>query len=722
MLHLIDIQLLTRALKTLSSLTGISFSMYNERENLLIAPEREDPLISFIKSRKKGQDAYSAFFNKHLKLSLVGAKALIAEGPTGQFHVFIPVRYKEIVLVVVGEAFYASTEQFIKFHSGAGQEFQIDQRATEEWLDMIRVIPLDEMERVLEAVQPLFENIAASGYENGELKKQWQWSKTIISLAANIKASSSLQDIRQIIVDTVSFLFGAETSAIFSQKGEHFVPDSVVGRNREIVEQLRIPRTNKLIEEAVSSGYPVAAMDSYKLWHSGFPEEIISLYLFPLRSNGDIFGFLGIFNTLLDKEAFDSVNEFCKLGSYLFCAKQMSDQCERKSDGLEVISTKAVKLYEHYKEPDELHQGIVNEAASLMEAEKCSLMLPEEGRNTLYVSAVKGLNKWLMKDVRVRIGEGIAGRVFEQGVPILIDNEERLKDYSMAPKPLFKTASCLSMPLRISGETIGILNLSDKLSGDSFTEDDLLTLSPFAMLAAMLLKLSSCYKTSEKMRELSITDPLTGLFNRRYFDVRLEEEFQRARRYGLLFSLAIMDIDDFKVFNDTEGHLAGDQVLREIALIMNNSIRANDILVRFGGEEFAIIMPQTTKEESFNVLERIRNNMYTLMIPALKRFPGKRLTISTGIAMFPECGEPVENVIICADRALYRAKTQGKNRTIIWTAEIGGRQIERDGGIKRAARPRVEKKGESTDKPGEGKFYKDPDDDDPPFDDFRVRF
>jgi len=721
MLHLIDIQLLTRALKTLSSLTGVSFSLYNERENLLIVSEREDPVVAFVKSRKKGQDAYSSFFNKHLKLSLVGTKALIAEGPTGQFHVFIPLRYKEIALVVVGEAFYASTEQFIKFYSGAGQEFQMDQRPAEEWLDLIKVIRLEDMEKVLEAVQPLLENIAASGYESGELKKQWQWSKTIINLAANIKATSSLDDIRKIIIDTVSFLFGAETSAIFSQKGEHFTPESVVGRNREIVEQMRIPRNNKLIQEAISSSHPVAAMDSYKLWHSGFPEEIISLYLFPLRSNGDLFGFLGIFNTLLDKEAFDSVSEFCKLGSYLFCARHMSDQYEKKSGGLDLISTKAIRLYDFYKEPEDLHQGIVNEAANLMGAEKCSLMLPEESRNILYVSAVKGLNKWLMQDVRVRIGEGIAGRVFEQGVPILIDGEERLRDYALAPKPLFKTASCISMPLKISGETIGILNLSDKVSGDSFTEEDLMTLSPFAMLAAILLRLSSCYKTSEKMRELSITDPLTGLFNRRYFDVRLEEEFQRARRYGLLFSLAIMDIDDFKVYNDTEGHLAGDQVLREIALIMNNSIRANDILVRFGGEEFAIIMPQTAKEESFNVLERIRNNMYTLMIPALRRFPGKKLTISTGIAMFPECGEPVENVIICADRALYKGKMQGKNRTVLWTPEIGGRLPESEGGIKRVARPRVEKKGEGAERE-EGSFYKDPDDDNPPFDDFRVRY
>lgn len=707
MLHLLDIQLLTRTFKTFSSLTGLSYSLYNDRQVLLIAPEREDPVISCIKSSKKGQEAYESFFSKHLKLSLKSAKTFIVEGPGGQFYVFIPVAYKDVLTVTVAEAFYPRTEDFIKFYSEKGAECGITQRPLEEWLEEIKIIPLQEMEKFMESIHPLLENIAASGYEKGELKKQWQWSKTIINLAANIKANASIQDIRQVIVDTVTFLFGAETSAIFTLRNDFFQADAAVGRNREVIRTLRIPRDNRFLEGALSSREPIAAMDSYKLWHSGFPEEIISMYLFPISSNGEMFGFLGIFNTLLDKEAFDSVNEFCKLTAYLCCAKHLTQECEKKTDGIEIIMGKTLKLYEYYKEPQELYENIVDEAAALMKAEKCSLMLPEEGRDVLYVSAVKGLNKWLMKDVKVRIGEGIAGRVFEQGVPILIDSEERLRDYAIAPKPLFKTPSCLSMPLKISGETVGILNLSDKSSGDAFTENDLVSLSPFTTLAAILLKLSSCYKVSEKMRELSITDPLTGLFNRRYFDVRLEEEFQRAKRYGLFFSLAIMDIDDFKMLNDTEGHLAGDQVLREIALIMNNSIRANDILVRFGGEEFAMIMPQTTQEEAFNVLERIRNNIYTLMFPALKKFEGKKLTISTGIAMYPASGEQMESLIVSADRALYKAKMQGKNQTVSWTPALGNKPGPREGGHKRPGRGRID--GNEIIQPGEGKFFKDPD-------------
>ena len=101
------------------------------------------------------------------------------------------------------------------------------------------------------------------------------------------------------------------------------------------------------------------------------------------------------------------------------------------------------------------------------------------------------------------------------------------------------------------------MNLSDKSSGEQFSEKDMMILNSFAVQASLLLKLSSCHTTSEQMKELSITDFLTGLLNRRYFDIRLEDEYQRAKRYTSFFSLVIADIDDFKLFNDSEGHLMG---------------------------------------------------------------------------------------------------------------------------------------------------------------------
>ncbi len=671
MIHLIDIQFLTKAMKALSSITGLNFSLYDDRENLLIAPFREDPLLSSIRTDKKGQELYNGFLSKYLKLTLKNTKSFLIQGFTMQYHVFIPIRYKEIMLVALCDGFYMSEEDFARFYATKADKFGLTNRTMEQWRAELKVVDSQTIENYIRSIKLLLENIISSGYEKGELNKRWQWSKTIISLTANIKSDATIEDVRQIIVDTVIFLFNIDTAAIFTRNKDFFCPESVGGRNRDIIRRLRLSKDNYLVSNAVSSRIPVSAIDSYKLKHSGFPEEIISMYLFPIYSQIGFFGFLGVFNSLLDREAFDSVNELCKLSAYLFGVRYLREQYEKHSDGLNVITRKTVQLFPHYKDQQVLCDHIVAEAAALVDAEKCSVMLPDDDGDSLSVISVKGLNKWLMKEVKIRVGEGIAGRVFQQGVPILIDNEEKLKTFSGTPKPLFKTQSCISLPLKISGETMGILNVSDKASGEPFTEKDLTVLMPFAMQSSILLKLSSCHRTSEQMRELSITDPLTGLFNRRYFDVRLEEEYQRAKRYGLNFSLAILDIDDFKALNDTEGHLAGDYALREIANIMTNSIRANDILVRIGGEEFAIIMPQTTKDEAFTVLERIRGNVCAMVLPGVKtKETGGCLTISTGIAMYPESGDSMENIIIQADKSLYSAKTSGKNRTVSWSPSV----------------------------------------------------
>ena len=664
--HFLDIQSLTRALESLSGLTGLHYSLYDDREDLLIAPAREDALLLSIKTHRRGQDLYNDFADRVLKVALKRREPLVVQGPTGQYHIFIPLHYKEITMVALAEAFYASSEDFRKFYRTQGAELGLTTRTMENWFRDVKIVSLKKMEENIKDIQSLLENLIASGYEKREMNKRYQWTKTIINLAANIKSNVSTREIYQTIVDTVVFLFNVDTAAVFSRRDGFFHPEVAGGRRREVLQKLRLSEKNQFISKAYTTKSPVSAIDSHELWHTGFPEEIISMYLFPVYSQLGFFGFLGIFNSLLDKEAFDSVRELCRLSAYLCGARHLGEKYEKKIDELNLVSLKTAHLYFMYKEPQVLYDSIVSEAASLVNAEKCSLMLPGDDKDVLSVHAVTGINKWLMQDISVRAGEGIAGRVYEEGTPILVDSEEGLKEYSISPKPQFKTSSCLSLPLKIADEVIGTLNLSDKRSGGSFSEEDLLILSIFALQASILLKLCFCHKTSEEMKELSITDSLTGLFNRRYFDVRLKEEFQRAKRYGLFFSLAIVDIDDFKVFNDTEGHLAGDHILKEIASIMTGTVRANDILVRFGGEEFAIIMPQTSQEEAFHVAERVRENIKTLILPTWKRFPKEQITVSIGLAMYPESGEPMENIIRYADRALYKAKMRGKDLTLSW--------------------------------------------------------
>lgn len=172
---------------------------------------------------------------------------------------------------------------------------------------------------------------------------------------------------------------------------------------------------------------------------------------------------------------------------------------------------------------------------------------------------------------------------------------------------------------------------------------------------------------TEKLENLAITDPLTGIFNRRYFQEILTKEIAKNSLKKVPLSIAIGDLDNFKKINDTYGHLEGDKALKMVVEIIKNNIRSSDIIARFGGEEFIILFPQTEKEEACKITERIRQAIEN----ETKKIYDLPLTISFGIATYPEDGTTHEELLKRADRALYEAKKRGKNRVIICKGIIG---------------------------------------------------
>lgn len=171
-------------------------------------------------------------------------------------------------------------------------------------------------------------------------------------------------------------------------------------------------------------------------------------------------------------------------------------------------------------------------------------------------------------------------------------------------------------------------------------------------------------RANERLERLAITDALTGLYNRRHFHQRLQEEYQRSKRYELPLACIMFDIDDFKKINDTYGHLQGDTILREIAVRTNGVIRKTDICARYGGEEFVVIMPQTTlqgaRSQAERLLEVLRSNKYPGM-PA-----NARVTVSVGVAVLDlETMDNCDALVAQADVALYEAKRMGKNRVMV---------------------------------------------------------
>ncbi|HEX74299.1 MAG TPA: diguanylate cyclase [Dehalococcoidia bacterium] len=215
----------------------------------------------------------------------------------------------------------------------------------------------------------------------------------------------------------------------------------------------------------------------------------------------------------------------------------------------------------------------------------------------------------------------------------------------------------LLFPIKNRGNLVGILALSKKRSKSFYSHEDIELVMSMANQAGILIENAQLYAQATIRAN---TDGLSGLYNHRYFHKCLEQEVARGSRFGSIFSLIMLDVDLFKSYNDTYGHLAGDQVLRKIGSYIKGSIRTVDMAFRYGGEEFTIILPEAQIDDAYTVAERIRkiieSNMASSAIP---------ITVSLGIANWPSDGLMQEEVIACADAALYQAKQTGRNRTCL---------------------------------------------------------
>jgi diguanylate cyclase (GGDEF)-like protein len=175
-------------------------------------------------------------------------------------------------------------------------------------------------------------------------------------------------------------------------------------------------------------------------------------------------------------------------------------------------------------------------------------------------------------------------------------------------------------------------------------------------------KLKEIEMMKEEAIRLSYTDDLTGIYNHRFFIEQLTLEVERQRRYSTPLSLLMIDIDYFKHYNDTNGHLAGDQVLKAIAILIQRGVRQSDIVARYGGEEFSAILINTGRETALEIAERVRRNVADTRFPNESAQPNKDLTVSLGVVTFSSPVSNLTDLIREADQALYRAKKNGRNR------------------------------------------------------------
>lgn len=467
------------------------------------------------------------------------------------------------------------------------------------------------------------------------------------------------------ILDTIGFVFG-RTSALFlvpNRDGSVFRSIYATGAHKDMTIDFQLDAENPVIRELIDTGASVYYENAEEFKVIGLFDNMKHFYFYPIIAGGKLQGVIGIFDKKFLREDIKIMNAFndyiqLNIENYnLRMAAQKSKAADEKLSVFMEFSNKASLLLDM----DELSKAILEKSLQLLGAEQGSLMFLDDNQTELVIEAKKSLDDSIKEQMRVRKEDCVANIVFQSGESLLVEDIESDPRIKKQNRSRYKTKSFICVPIKIKNKVAGVLNLSDKVNNIAFNRDDLQLIQSFIANISIIIERNILHKRSKVLEKLSITDPLTGIYNRRYLNRRLTEEITRYNRYKQPFSFMILDLDKFKQFNDTYGHLAGDNLIKDFAKLVENSLRTVDVAARFGGDEFVVIFPQTPKEDAIQITNRIKEKIDEVINIGHGEI---HLSVSIGLATYPDDASSIMELIDKTDQALYLAKKGGGNRVV----------------------------------------------------------
>jgi diguanylate cyclase (GGDEF)-like protein len=306
---------------------------------------------------------------------------------------------------------------------------------------------------------------------------------------------------------------------------------------------------------------------------------------------------------------------------------------------------------------DELLTRIVAEVATMFSADRVSLALYDPKEDRLKIAATRGLPMAVVQDLKIRPGDWIAGRVFGSGKAVIVNDGHSLPA-RQSHHDRYRSQAFAVLPVTHRSQVIGVLSITDRRDGLTFGGPEQFVLHAIAAVIGTALAGTRTDAEIARLEHAASVDSLTGLLNRAYLDSRLQQEVARSQRQGTRFAVLMADVDDFKVINDTRGHQSGDAMLKGVGDIMRSAVRVFDVCARWGGDEFAVLMPNSDHASAMAVAERIR--LRTAQYLDEREGGAYGVTISIGVAIGGP-NDTAADVIARADRALYEAKMNGKD-------------------------------------------------------------
>jgi len=341
---------------------------------------------------------------------------------------------------------------------------------------------------------------------------------------------------------------------------------------------------------------------------------------------------------------------------------------ERREAGEVAVFQELGKALTSSLQLDQVLRTIMEKIDEFLRPDNWSLLLLDEAKQELYFELAVGTASQALKDVRVKVGQGIAGWVAQYGETVVVpDTSKDTRFFSQVDeKTKTETQSIVAVPVKFRDTCLGVIELINCIGPDGFDARDLKLLEALSDFAAIALENARHVK---RIHELTITDDCTTLYNARHMGFILETEIYRSQRYNYEFSLIFIDLDHFKQVNDTQGHLVGSRLLWEIGNSLKAHCRLIDFAFRYGGDEFVLLLPQTSKENAMNVAKRMHK-----MLRESTWLQGEginiKLTASMGVASYPVDSRTKEGLLHLADEAMYLVKNTNRDSVAVANVRI----------------------------------------------------
>ena len=655
---------------TFSESTGLSIQAFNER-GIAVHPSLQLPtLCTFFQRYPETRAACQKDCFSRVAACREARKIFPARCYAGLSYRVVPIRKHNrlysVILVgrVLTEVF--GGEQCLGFI----ERYKLSNKAFLESLDGVRSLSGLELDKIADLVRRMATTFIAGETKLKHRRHLLDRKQDLIDFALQTTAFHENGPGRtREMLEFLGRIFAASGAAILLAGDEtHRVEvHASIGLGEDSLHDLASQDWARIFE-LNGQGSRLVLSDRQEMLRAGLDCAGVPLVVQRLDHGPHVAGYLVVAGAALsvgDLKLLESASGFVTARVVHLKCRERADQRDEEARLLGQMAEKCLTAHS----VEELLPLALEAAMCSLHARRGSILLAEEqGRITAH--ALRGAHAPISGTIDELRPDSVSHKVFFNRHSLLVQDTGQEPGLTGARQYPYASRSFMSVPLRENGNALGVLHLTDRDGEEVFTPRDLSLLERLGQQASAAIRKARLEEEVQSLRVSSSIDHLTGVYNRRYLDEQLSVEFQRAKRFGQQLAVAMLDIDSFKCVNDSLGHEYGDHVLKMIASTVRKQLRSVDILARYGGDEFVLVLPGTDADGAMNTVEKIRSAIESTEVPGgLSSAPWRRFTVSVGLAVYPETATAAEELLQRADQSLLRAKMAGRNMTLLWKNE-----------------------------------------------------